>query len=74
MNIAAFELCDFIREMARGAYGARPNCGLWQSKRFALCQRSEGHTQLEGVLDTTSPGQGPPIILDAERTTDSSRI
>jgi hypothetical protein len=36
MNILADELCDVIRETARGPFGARPNCGLWPSKRCAL--------------------------------------
>jgi hypothetical protein len=36
MNIIADELCDVIRETARGPFGARPNCGIWPSKRCAL--------------------------------------
>jgi transposase len=36
MNIVADELCDVIRETARGPFGARPNCGLWSSERCAL--------------------------------------
>jgi ribonuclease HI len=31
INIVANELCDVIREAARGKFGARPNCGLWPS-------------------------------------------
>jgi hypothetical protein len=36
MNIVADELCDVIRETARGPFGSRPNCGLWPSERCAL--------------------------------------
>jgi hypothetical protein len=36
MNIVADELCDIIRETARGPFGAIPNCGLWPSERCAL--------------------------------------
>jgi ribonuclease HI len=36
MNILADELCDVIREKARGPFGARPNCGMWHSERCAL--------------------------------------
>jgi hypothetical protein len=36
LNIVADELCGFIRETARGPFGARPNCGLWPSERCAL--------------------------------------
>jgi hypothetical protein len=36
MNIVADELVDVIMETARGPFGARPNCGLWSSERFAL--------------------------------------
>jgi hypothetical protein len=35
-NIVADILCDIIRETVRGPYGARPNCGIWQSERCAL--------------------------------------
>jgi hypothetical protein len=31
LNIVADEICDAIRETARGPFGARPNCGLWPS-------------------------------------------
>jgi hypothetical protein len=34
MNIVADELCDVIRETARGPFGARP--GLWPRERCAL--------------------------------------
>jgi hypothetical protein len=36
MNIVADELCDVIRETARGPFSARPNCGMWPSERRAL--------------------------------------
>jgi hypothetical protein len=36
LNIVADELCDVIRETARGPFGDRPNCGLWPSERCAL--------------------------------------
>jgi hypothetical protein len=36
MNIVADELCDVIRETARGPFGAKPNCGLWPIERCAL--------------------------------------
>jgi hypothetical protein len=36
MNIVADELCDVIRVTVRGPFGARPNCRLWPSERFAL--------------------------------------
>jgi hypothetical protein len=36
MNIVADDLYDVIWETARGAFGARPNCGLWQIERCAL--------------------------------------
>jgi hypothetical protein len=36
VNIVADELCDVIWETARGPFGARPNCGLWPSKRCTL--------------------------------------
>jgi hypothetical protein len=36
MNIVADELCDVIRETARGPFGARPKCGLWPSERCTL--------------------------------------
>jgi hypothetical protein len=36
INIFADELCDVIRETARGPFGVRPNCGLWPSEMFAI--------------------------------------
>jgi hypothetical protein len=41
MNILADALCDVIWEIARGPFGARPNCGLWPSERCALFIRRE---------------------------------
>jgi hypothetical protein len=36
MNIVADELCEVIRETARGPFGARPNFGMWASERCVL--------------------------------------
>jgi hypothetical protein len=36
MNIVADELKNVVREIARGPFGNRPNCGLWPSERCAL--------------------------------------
>jgi hypothetical protein len=36
MNIVADDICDIIRKTARGEFGARPNCGLWQSERCVI--------------------------------------
>jgi hypothetical protein len=44
MNIVADELCDVMRETARGPFGARPNCGLLPSERFALFIRGKRAT------------------------------
>jgi hypothetical protein len=39
MNVVADELCDVIRETARGPFVAKPNCGFWPSERCALFVR-----------------------------------
>jgi hypothetical protein len=36
LNIVADEICDFIRALAQGPYGAKPNCGFWPNERCAL--------------------------------------
>jgi hypothetical protein len=36
MNIVADELCDVIRDTARGPFGARSNFSVWTSERCAL--------------------------------------
>jgi hypothetical protein len=36
LNIVADEICDVVRALAQGPYGAKPNCGLWPNERCAL--------------------------------------
>jgi hypothetical protein len=36
MNIVADELCNVIRETAKGTFGVRPNCGLWPRERCVI--------------------------------------
>jgi hypothetical protein len=36
LNIVADEICDVVRALAQGPYGAKPNCRLWSNERCAL--------------------------------------
>jgi hypothetical protein len=36
LNRVADEICDVVRALAQGPYGAKPNCGLWPNERCAL--------------------------------------
>jgi hypothetical protein len=36
LNIVADEICDVVRALAIGPFGAKPNCGLWPNERCAL--------------------------------------
>jgi hypothetical protein len=36
LNIVADEICQVVRALAQGPYGATPNCGMWPNERCAL--------------------------------------
>jgi hypothetical protein len=36
LDIVAEEICDVVRALAQGPYGAKPNYGLWPNERCAL--------------------------------------
>jgi ribonuclease HI len=74
LNTVADEICEVVKELAQGPYGAKPNCGLWPNERCALFIRGIKITSnwKERLMQQLLDGDLQEYLMEKEQWTTHS--
>jgi hypothetical protein len=74
LNIGADEICDVVRALALGPFGAKPNCGLWPNETCALLIREIKITSnwKERLMQQLLDGDLQDYLMEKEQWTMNS--